>query len=157
LIHLCQPINPHFSFFHLHINAPQSQNIARTVVDMESEDKDWLPPRRRGSRRRRHAASPTQKTQKTKTQKTPMQKPVAADVTPTQTPAQSVPRQIVPRPPIAKPLQALSVEETRAREQAVCLLTRPSSTTPCLSYHNFFFFSFSFSFSFFFFFFFLLK
>lgn len=102
---------------------------------MESKDKDWLPPRRRGSRRRRYPASPSQKTQKT--QKT--QKPVAADVTPAQTLAQSVPRQIVPRPPIAKPLQALSVEETRAREQAVCLLTKPSSTTPCLSYHIFLF------------------
>jgi hypothetical protein len=53
LIHLCQRINPHFSFIST-LNAPQSQNIARTVVAMESEDKDWLPPRRRGSRRRRY-------------------------------------------------------------------------------------------------------
>lgn len=50
--------------------------------------------------------------------------PVAADMTPAQ---------YVPCPPIAKPSQALTSEQARERDLAVCLFTKPSSCTACLS------------------------
>ncbi|KAJ5498705.1 TFIID subunit WD40-associated region [Penicillium expansum] len=75
---------------------------------MPTRDEDWQPSRRRPPRRRPHPTSPTQKIKK-------RHKPVAADVTT----ADVTPAQSVQRPPIAKSLQPLTVEETRAREQAV--------------------------------------
>lgn len=79
---------------------------------MPTRDEDWQPSRRRPPRWRPHPTSPTQKIKK-------RHKPVAADLTT----ADVTPAQSVQRPPIAKSLQPLTVEETRAREQAVCLLT----------------------------------
>ncbi|KAK4861184.1 hypothetical protein LT330_004100 [Penicillium expansum] len=75
---------------------------------MPTRDEDWQPSRRRPPRWRPHPTSPTQKIKK-------RHKPVAADLTT----ADVTPAQSVQRPPIAKSLQPLTVEETRAREQAV--------------------------------------
>lgn len=76
---------------------------------MPTRDEDWQPSRRRAARRRPNPTSLTKKRQKPAVADVP-----AADVTPAQS---------APHPSIAKPLQALTFEETREREQAVCLLT----------------------------------